>query len=437
LTSSTISYRITNSFGAGFEEGLAGIHHEGREDISMRSKALALMAASIGVVVGIAGTSASAWASTATGSPIKVGAISALSGPITIADPQNTAKAYFKYINAHGGINGHPIDYISLDDAANPANAATDARQLVEQDGVVAEVGGSSLLECAVNANFYVQQKVLDIPGIGVDQDCFGSPDVSPVNTGPFNGTEAGLEYLYKDLHKTKLCDIGNNVSASYNAGVIASIKKWEASTGQKVLLTDLSIVPGKSNMTTYVLEAKKHGCTGVVWGLTSTAPQLVQAAHTQGINFSDPSSPKDVAWIGLTTIYSSQLATALGASGNGLMSESEFEPATPQDANAPGIAAWESVAKAGGAPISSTGEGGYVAAKLFVDVAKTIKGAITRASFTAAMHKVSDYVSPLTGTPYSFTPGPAHNSNRAIKVVILKGGVWQSLTSNWVVVPS
>jgi hypothetical protein len=52
-------------------------------------------------------------------------------------------------------------------------------------------------------------------------------------------------------------------------------------------------------------------------------------------------------------------------------------------------------------------------------------------------MHKVSDYVSPLTGTPYSFTPGPAHNSNRAIKVVILKGGVWQSLTSNWVVVPS
>jgi hypothetical protein len=39
-------------------------------------------------------------------------------------------------------------------------------------------------------------------------------------------------------------------------------------------------------------------------------------------------------------------------------------------------------------------------------------------------------------GTPYSFKPGAAHNSNRAIKVVILKGGVWQSRTSKWVTVP-
>jgi branched-chain amino acid transport system substrate-binding protein len=403
----------------------------------MRRRKLALAAVLAGVVAaGFAVSFSSASASSATGTPIVVGSISALSGPITISDPETTAAAYFKYINANGGINGQPIDYMPLDDAANPANAAQDARQLVEQDNVVALVGGSSLLECAVNANYYVQQQVLDIPGIGVDQDCFGSPNVSPVNTGPFNGTEAGLQYLYKDLHKTRLCDIGNNVSASYNAGVVAAIKQWEAATKHKVLLTDLSIIPGKSNMTTYVLEAKSHHCTGVVWGLTSTAPQLVQAAHTQGVNFSDPSSPKDVAWIGLTTIYSSQLATALGASGNGLMSESEFEPATPQDANAPGIAQWEQIAKAEGAPISSTGEGGYVAAKLFVDVAKTITGPITRASFNAAMAKVSHYVSPLMGTPYSFKPGPKHNSNRAIKVVILKGGQWQSLTSKWVVVP-
>jgi branched-chain amino acid transport system substrate-binding protein len=395
------------------------------------------MAVSIGMVAaGFAASVTNASAASATGTPVVIGSISALSGPVTIPDPQNTAKAYFNYVNAHGGINGHPIKYTALDDAGNPANAAQDARQLVEQDNVVALVAGSSLLECAVNAKFYAQQGVVDIPGIGVDQDCFGTPNVSPVNTGPFNGAEAGLEYLYSDLHKTSLCVIGNNVSASYNAGLVAAVKKWEGSTGHKVLLIDLSIIPGKSNMTTYVLEAKKHGCTGVVWGITSTAAQLVQAAHTQGVKFSNPSSPKDVAWIGLTTIYSTQLATALGASGNGLMSESEFEPATPQDSSAPGIAAWEQIAKAGGAPISSTGEGGYVAAKLFVDVAKTIKGAITRASFNAAVHKVSAYNSPLMGTPYSFKPGAAHNSNRAIKVVILKGGVWQSRTSKWVTVP-
>jgi branched-chain amino acid transport system substrate-binding protein len=48
------------------------------------------------------------------------------------------AEAYFKYVNARGGVNGRKIDYKYLDDAYNPAQAVQVTRQLVEQDKVFA-----------------------------------------------------------------------------------------------------------------------------------------------------------------------------------------------------------------------------------------------------------------------------------------------------------
>ena len=48
------------------------------------------------------------------------------------------AEAYFKYVNARGGVNGRRIDYKVLDDAYNPVETNTLTHQLVEQDKVFA-----------------------------------------------------------------------------------------------------------------------------------------------------------------------------------------------------------------------------------------------------------------------------------------------------------
>ena len=48
------------------------------------------------------------------------------------------ADAYFKYVNANGGVNGRKIKYIYLDDAYDPAKTVELTRQLVEQDHVFA-----------------------------------------------------------------------------------------------------------------------------------------------------------------------------------------------------------------------------------------------------------------------------------------------------------
>ena len=48
------------------------------------------------------------------------------------------ADAYFKYVNARGGVNGRRIVYKYLDDAYNPANTVQQTRKLVQEDKVFA-----------------------------------------------------------------------------------------------------------------------------------------------------------------------------------------------------------------------------------------------------------------------------------------------------------
>ena len=48
------------------------------------------------------------------------------------------ASAYFKYVNAKGGVGGRQINYKYLDDTYNPAQTVQLTRQLVEQDKVFA-----------------------------------------------------------------------------------------------------------------------------------------------------------------------------------------------------------------------------------------------------------------------------------------------------------
>src|SRR5512144_2909181 len=48
------------------------------------------------------------------------------------------ADAYFKYVNARGGVNGRKIEYTYLDDAYNQANTIQQTRKLVQEDKVFA-----------------------------------------------------------------------------------------------------------------------------------------------------------------------------------------------------------------------------------------------------------------------------------------------------------
>jgi branched-chain amino acid transport system substrate-binding protein len=69
---------------------------------------------------------------------IKIGNIMPYTGPASAyAEIGMTEGAYFRKINAEGGINGRKINFISYDDGYSPPKAVEQARKLVESDEVL------------------------------------------------------------------------------------------------------------------------------------------------------------------------------------------------------------------------------------------------------------------------------------------------------------
>src|SRR2546421_6937932 len=74
----------------------------------------------------------------ATDTEIKIGNIMPYSGPASAYGViGKTEEAYFKKVNAEGGINGRKINFISYDDAYSPPKTVEQARKLVESDEVL------------------------------------------------------------------------------------------------------------------------------------------------------------------------------------------------------------------------------------------------------------------------------------------------------------
>jgi branched-chain amino acid transport system substrate-binding protein len=100
------------------------------------SLGVALLAAA--VVVG--GTLAAAAADPGvTDTTILIGGTAPLSGEASSAAAvAHGAEAYFKWVNAHGGVAGRQITYTIVDDGYDPARTVQAVRQLVQQDQVFA-----------------------------------------------------------------------------------------------------------------------------------------------------------------------------------------------------------------------------------------------------------------------------------------------------------
>lgn len=95
--------------------------------------------------IALAGTAIVALASAAS-AEIKLGATISETGPASfLGDPEaKTLKLMVEKINAAGGIKGEKIKLFLYDDAGDPNKARTFATRLVEEDGVVAIIGGTT-----------------------------------------------------------------------------------------------------------------------------------------------------------------------------------------------------------------------------------------------------------------------------------------------------
>jgi branched-chain amino acid transport system substrate-binding protein len=105
---------------------------------------------------------ASAAGAAAPVAPLLVGMSTALSGPAQGlgAGMKAGVEAYFKLVNAAGGIHGRPLELRALDDQYEPAKAGPNVRTLIDDDHVLAIVGNVGTPTAVVTVPIVNEKKV-------------------------------------------------------------------------------------------------------------------------------------------------------------------------------------------------------------------------------------------------------------------------------------
>jgi branched-chain amino acid transport system substrate-binding protein len=101
-----------------------------------------VLAISLLLASGVVGAAVKNYGPGVSDGEIKLGQSIPYSGPASAFSVVGRVQvAYFKMLNAQGGINGRKVELISLDNAFSPPKAVEASRKLVEDLGVLAEAG--------------------------------------------------------------------------------------------------------------------------------------------------------------------------------------------------------------------------------------------------------------------------------------------------------
>lgn len=134
-----------------------------------RTRALATVGIAAAFVTAACGSSSSganqASAPGVTATSVTIGSTQPLTGPAAAgySEIAPAANAYFKYVNAHGGVNHRTINYTYLDDGYNPTNTATQTKKLVLQDNVFAIFGALGTPTHLAVVNYINTEKIPDL----------------------------------------------------------------------------------------------------------------------------------------------------------------------------------------------------------------------------------------------------------------------------------
>ena len=229
------------------------------------------------------GGSTGSTAAAAKGTTIKVGLIASLSGPQASSSDQGAtvAPAWADWINANGGIDGHPVKTIFLDDKGDPATAQADEKQLAS-DGVVAIVVSSDNLVSAFDSAAIASGIPL-IGGPSNGGDWYMKPGMFPTMTGIINGLGAQVAVAVKFGHAKKF---GQLYCAEVAACAQASPVLQGAAKAAHIGYTQLAISSTAPSYTAQCLQLKQQNVDYVQLNFaTAAAVRFIQSCQAQGYN--------------------------------------------------------------------------------------------------------------------------------------------------------
>ena len=196
-------------------------------------------------------------------------------------------EVWEQYINAHGGLNGHPVHIYFADDGGDPSTSESEVEQEVTQDHVIAFVGNFVPLTVNASASYLAQQ---NIPVIGGDSDAnewWQSPILFPQGSSAYPpGTEADFT-------------IGAAVARGYTkmavlycvedpgcATTVSSFVQQGSSTEGATTVYSSSISLTQPDFTAQCIDAKNAGATFVYFaGDSDSLIRMANDCVAQGYN--------------------------------------------------------------------------------------------------------------------------------------------------------
>lgn len=120
-----------------------------------------------------------------TDTTVTVGGHFPLTGPAApgYSEIPPAIEAYFKYVNANGGVHGRQLKFIARDDAYNPTTTVKVTRQLVLQDKIFAMLSGLGTPTHTKVVDFLNASKVPDL-FVGSGCLCWNEPEEHPYTFG-------------------------------------------------------------------------------------------------------------------------------------------------------------------------------------------------------------------------------------------------------------
>jgi ABC-type branched-subunit amino acid transport system substrate-binding protein len=275
-----------------------------------RLRRLALASVTLGSAVGILGLAAPAASSSP--APITVALVSSLTGPSapeTSTDPAGFL-ARIDLQNSEGGVNGHKLVPLVIDDQTNPADVTTAVQSALAR-GAFGIVSASPLFFLAAKVP---QQQGVPVTGSYTDGPEWGqqpytnmfASDLGSIDPSyPVNTLEGKV---LRQFGGTVLGSYGYSISPTSSREASQEVKSFEHAGGTLGVL-DTSLPFGTENFTSAALVAKQHHVDALFPTMIDASNfALAEALKQAGVKVKaavfatgyDPTIVKSPAWAAL-----------------------------------------------------------------------------------------------------------------------------------------
>ena len=218
-----------------------------------------------------------------TDTDIKIGQTVPYSGPASaFSSYGRVMTGYFQMLNEKGGINGRKVNLISLDNAFSPPKAIEQTRKLVDDDGVLAEVGTVGTVP-NVAVQKYLNQKKVPQVFISAGGRRFNDPQNFPW-TVPFyppfemEGATFG-KFILKNMPNAKIAVLYQN--DDYGKDYLTGLKTGLGSDSTAKIVAEVSYELSCPTVDSEVLKLKASGADTLIYFTTPKfAAQAIKKAN-------------------------------------------------------------------------------------------------------------------------------------------------------------